>query len=119
MSDFPYIFLMSSVDQLLLGDLMPGSSWKETRTLMKIHSAALSCFAAACFLCLPAKPLGAQTQIGGGTCSSATLTGPYSLTLSGRDAGSSSTFTKVLEGIGTATFDGESKVTFSLNSNTN
>ena len=73
----------------------------------------------ACFSCLAAAPLLAQTQIGGGTCSSASLTGAYSLTLSGRDINSSQTFSKVLEGIGTATFDGQSKVTFSLTTNTN
>jgi uncharacterized protein (TIGR03437 family) len=73
----------------------------------------------ACVLCLAATPLAAQTQIGGGTCSSASLNGTYSLTLSGRDVNSSLTFTKVLQGIGTATFDGLSKVTFSLTNNTN
>jgi len=61
----------------------------------------------------------AQMQIGQGTCSSASLSGIYSVTLSGRDVNSSLTFAKVLEGIGTATFDGQSKVTFSLTNNTN
>jgi uncharacterized protein (TIGR03437 family) len=80
---------------------------------MKIHAviAGLSFLMAA--------PLMAQIQIGGGTCSSASLNGTYSLTLSGRDVNSSVTFAKVLEGIGTATFDGQSKVTFNLTSNTN
>jgi len=72
-----------------------------------------------CFLSLAVAPLLAQTQIGGGTCSSASLTGTYSLTLSGRDVNSSQTLSKVLEGIGTAAFDGQSKVTFSLTTNTN
>jgi uncharacterized protein (TIGR03437 family) len=80
---------------------------------MKIHGAMI-----ACLLCLPATPVMAQT-IGGGTCSSATLSGTYSLTLSGRDVNSSLAFSKVSEGIGTATFDGLSKVTFSLTTNTN
>jgi len=61
----------------------------------------------------------AQTQIGGGTCSSASLNGSYSVTLSGRDVSSTVTFAKVLEGIGTVTFDGQSKVAFSLTNNTN
>jgi hypothetical protein len=69
--------------------------------------------------CLAAAPVLAQPQIGGGICSSATLNGTYSLTLSGRDVGSSVTFSKVTQGIGTATFDGLSKVTFLLTSNTN
>jgi hypothetical protein len=68
---------------------------------------------------LPAIPLSAQTQIGGGICSSASLTGTYSLSLDGRDVGSSVTFSKLSEGIGTATFDGLSKVTFTLTTNLN
>ena len=36
-----------------------------------------------------AVPLLAQPQIGGGTCSSATLSGTYSLTLTGRDVNAS------------------------------
>jgi len=69
--------------------------------------------------CLLAAPLFAQPQIGGGTCNSATLNGVYSLTLAGRDLSSSVTFTSVLQGIGTATFDGLSKVTLNLTNNTN
>ncbi len=64
-------------------------------------------------------PILAQPQIGGGTCSSASLSGLYSLTLTGRDVSSSVVFSKVLEGIGTASFDGLSKVTLSLTDNTN
>ncbi len=60
----------------------------------------------------------AQMQIGGGTCSSSSLSGVYSLTLTGRDVNASLIFAKVLDGIGTATFDGQSKVTFSLTNNT-
>jgi hypothetical protein len=81
---------------------------------MKVYGAVLACLA-----CLPAGPLLAQTQIGGGICSSASLTGTYSLSLNGRDVGSSVTFSKISEGIGTATFDGLSKVTFTLTSNVN
>jgi hypothetical protein len=82
--------------------------------VMKIQGAAVVCFSV-----LLAGPLLAQTQIGGGTCSSATLTGTYSLTLSGRAVTSSLLFSRVLEGIGTATFDGESGVVFSFTGNTN
>jgi hypothetical protein len=82
---------------------------------MKVHSAALTCLA-----CLAGSPLLAQTpQIGGGVCSSASLTGAYSLTLTGRDVAPTVTFSKISEGIGTATFDGQSKVTFSLTTNMN
>jgi uncharacterized protein (TIGR03437 family) len=92
---------------------------------MKIRGVALSCFSIASLAC-PAGPLTAQVhpldlsvQIGGGTCSSATLNGTYSLTLTGRDVNSTLTFAKVLEGTGTATFDGQSIVVFSLTNNTN
>jgi hypothetical protein len=70
--------------------------------------------------CLFAAPLFAQSpQIGGGTCSSSTLSGVYSLTLAGRDLSSSVSFSNVLQGIGTANFDGLSKVTLTLTNNTN
>jgi hypothetical protein len=73
-----------------------------------------------CLLAIPlAIPLAAQPQIGGGTCTSGTLTGTYSLTLSGRDVGSSVSFTNIVQGIGLATFDGLNKVTFTLTNNTN
>jgi hypothetical protein len=81
---------------------------------MKITFAAL-----VCSLCLPAVSLRAQNQIGGGICSSASLTGTYSLTLTGRDVSSTVTFSKVSQAIGSATFDGLNKVTFSLTDNTN
>jgi hypothetical protein len=71
------------------------------------------------FLCVP---LFAQTanqpQIGGGSCTSATLTGNYSFTVSGRNVNSSATLTTVSVGVGTAVFDGLSKVTLTYNSNT-
>jgi len=73
----------------------------------------------ACSLCMAAAPLMAQMQIGGGTCCSASLSGTYSLTLSGRDVNSTLTFIKISEGIGTAAFDGLGHVTFSLTTNTN
>lgn len=63
---------------------------------------------------LLAFPLAAQIRIGGSACSSASLNGAYSLTLNGVDLSSSGKFTKVLQGIGTATFDGLSNVTLSL-----
>jgi hypothetical protein len=69
--------------------------------------------------CSASVPLLAQSQIGGGACSSASVSGAYSLTLTGRDVSSSVVFTKVSQGIGTATFDGLSKVTFSLTTNLN
>jgi uncharacterized protein (TIGR03437 family) len=85
---------------------------------MKIRAAALSCFSLAC-LSYPAVSLAAQIQIGGGTCSSASLNGIYSVSITGRDVTPTATFSKVLEGIGTVTFDGQSKVVFSLTNNTN
>jgi hypothetical protein len=72
----------------------------------------------ACLPFLIAAPLLAQPQIGGGTCNSASLSGTYSLSLSGRDLSSAVSFSNVLQGVGTATFDGLSKVTFTLTNNT-
>ena len=69
--------------------------------------------------CAFAAPLFAQPVIGGSTCSSASLNGTFSLTLSGRDVSSSVAFAKAFQAIGTATFDGQSKVTFALTTNTN
>ncbi len=76
-------------------------------------------FVLACLSALPGGPLLAQTTIGGGICSTASLNGTYSLSLTGRGVNSSGVFTKISEGVGTATFDGESKVTLSLTTNTN
>jgi len=78
---------------------------------MKVHRITLAA--------LLAVPLLAQPQIGGGTCSSATLSGNYSATLTGRDLSSAVTFTTTTEGVGSVTFDGLSKVTFTLTTNTN
>jgi len=66
-----------------------------------------------------AVPLMAQPQIGGGTCSTATLNGSYSATFTGRSLSSGTTFLATSEGIGSVTFDGLSKVTFNLTTNTN
>jgi len=67
--------------------------------------------------CLPgllAVPLLAQPQIGGGTCSSASVNGTYSVSLTGRDVTPSVTFTNVEYAVGSVTFDGLSKVTLNL-----
>jgi hypothetical protein len=70
--------------------------------------------------CLFAAPLLAQPpQIGGGTCSSSSLNGSFALTLNGRDVNSTAAFSAVVQGVGTASFDGLSKVTFTLTNNTN
>jgi uncharacterized protein (TIGR03437 family) len=69
-------------------------------------------------LSVPAVPALAQTTIGGGVCTSATLTGTYEFLLNGRQLTSTGTVTKVFQGIGTASFDGLSKVTMTLTANT-
>jgi uncharacterized protein (TIGR03437 family) len=61
----------------------------------------------------------AQTQIGGGTCSVASLTGNYAFTTTGRQLSATGIFQKVYQANGTATFDGGGNVTFTLNANTN
>jgi hypothetical protein len=70
------------------------------------------------FSCVLAAPLLAQPQIGGGTCSSATLTGTYAFSLTGRQITSSGNFKSVFQGNGSANFDGLSKVTITLTSDT-
>lgn len=70
------------------------------------------------FSCLLAVPLVAQTQIGGGTCSSATFTGTYAFSLTGRQVTSSGNFSNVFEGNGSANFDGLSKITITLTTDT-
>lgn len=67
---------------------------------------------------LPALPALAQTTIGGGTCTSSTLSGTYEFLLSGRQLTSTGAVTKIFQGVGTASFDGLSKVTFTLTANT-
>lgn len=67
---------------------------------------------------LLALPLLAQPQIGGGTCSTASLNGTYSAVLNGRDLTATATYSNALEGIGSVTFDGLSKATFTFTNNT-
>jgi hypothetical protein len=66
--------------------------------------------------CLVAGPLVAQTQIGGGTCSSASFSAatPYAFALTGRQVSSSGNFANVFQANGSATFDGLSKVTMTM-----
>ncbi len=66
-----------------------------------------------------AAPLLAQTQIGGGPCSSSSLSGTYAVALTGRQVSSAGAFTGVLQANGTATFDGLSTVIMKLADNTN
>jgi uncharacterized protein (TIGR03437 family) len=68
--------------------------------------------------CLPAAPLLAQTAIGGGTCTSSTLNGTYEFLLSGRQVTAAGAVSRVFQGVGTATFDGLNKVTFTMTANT-
>lgn len=81
---------------------------------MNISRITLACVAGL----LPAA-LHAQPQIGGGTCTSSALTGTYSLMLTGRNLSSAVAFSSVIQGVGLATFDGLSKVSFTLSNNTN
>ena len=53
------------------------------------------------------------------TCTAATLTGARSLVLNGRTVTTAGLFSKVYYAVGTATFDGVSKVTFNVTSDTN
>jgi uncharacterized protein (TIGR03437 family) len=68
--------------------------------------------------CLPAVPGLAQTTIGGGVCNSSTLNGTYEILLSGRQVTSTGAASKVFQAVGTAAFDGLSKVTLNLTANT-
>ena len=61
----------------------------------------------------------AQVQIGGGTCTNATLKGIFGAISTGRQINSSGVFVKVFQGVGTITFDGQGKATFALNTSTN
>ncbi len=61
----------------------------------------------------------AQTQIGGGVCSSASLSGTYSVTLTGRDVSSTAVFSKALLGVGVMSFDGLSAVTMTIYNTSN
>jgi len=72
------------------------------------------------FLGVAAGPLLAQqTTIGGGSCSSSSLNGTYSLSLTGRAVSTAGIFSTVLEANGSATFDGLSMVTITLTEATN
>lgn len=68
--------------------------------------------------CLLATPLVAQTTIGGGTCSSATLSGTYAVSMTGRQVTSAGKFTNVMQANGSVTFDGQSKVAFAMTQST-
>ena len=68
--------------------------------------------------CLAGAPLTAQTAIGGGTCSSSTLMGTYELLLSGRQLTATGGISKLFQGVGTAAFDGLSKITLTVTANT-
>jgi uncharacterized protein (TIGR03437 family) len=54
----------------------------------------------------------------GGTCSAASLNGTYELVFGGRQITASSVVAKLTQGVGAASFDGASKVTFTLTANT-
>src|SRR5487761_2424757 len=71
--------------------------------------------------CLPgllAVPLLAQPEIGGGGGSPSTLRGTYAASLTGRELSSSLAFTNIEYAIGSAVFDGLSKVTLNLTTGT-
>lgn len=71
------------------------------------------------FSCVLAAPLAAQTTIGGNPCNSASATGPYAVSITGRQVTAAGNFTNVFQGNGTATFDGLSNVTMTLTTDTN
>jgi hypothetical protein len=68
--------------------------------------------------CLPAAPLLAQPAIGSSPCNSSTLNGAYELILSGRQVATTGAVSQLFQAVGTATFDGLSKVTFTMTANT-
>jgi uncharacterized protein (TIGR03437 family) len=61
----------------------------------------------------------AQPQIGGGTCTTASLTGNYWLSFNARNVSSSGTFQGVVQQLGLATFDGAGNFTVQFNQNSN
>ena len=73
---------------------------------------------AALFVCLPAGLLLAQPKIGGGACTSASLSGVYAVSITGRQVTSAGTFTNVIQTNGSASFDGLSKVVLTLTADT-
>lgn len=68
--------------------------------------------------CLLAAPVLVQAQTSG-TCTTATLNGTYSLTLTGRAVSSTLVIGQDYQAVGTITFDGSSTATATLVSNTN
>jgi uncharacterized protein (TIGR03437 family) len=68
-------------------------------------------------VCLSALPVLAQTAIGGGSCTSSTLNGTYEFLLNGRQVAATGAVSKVFQGVGTAAFDGLSKVTLTMTTN--
>jgi uncharacterized protein (TIGR03437 family) len=69
------------------------------------------------FACLSGLPALAQTTIGGGSCTSSSLTGTYEVLLNGRQVTSAGSVSKLVQLIGTAAFDGLSKITLTTTSN--
>jgi uncharacterized protein (TIGR03437 family) len=67
--------------------------------------------------CLSAAPVLGQTAIGGGTCTSSSLSGTYEFLLNGRQVTAAGTVSKLFQAVGTAAFDGLSKVTLTMTSN--
>src|ERR1700685_3799294 len=81
--------------------------------MKRLHNAVLLTLS-----CMLAAPVVAQPVIGGNACSSATLDGIYAFALSGRQVTSSGNFSNVFQGNGSATFDGLSKVTVTMTTDT-
>lgn len=81
--------------------------------MKRSHTAVLLSFSS-----LLAVPLLAQTTIGGGTCSSQSVNGVFAVQITARQVNSSGTFTNVFQSNGTANFNGENMVTFSLRQDT-
>lgn len=68
--------------------------------------------------CLLVAPFVAHAQTSG-SCTAATLTGTYSLNLTGRALNSAVVFTNAYQAVGTITFDGMSAVSATLTANSN
>jgi len=79
--------------------------------MTRLHTTILISF------CLAA-PVLAQTTIGSSTCTSSALNGTYEFILSGRQVTSTGTTSKLFQAVGTAAFDGLSKVTWTMTANT-
>ena len=61
-----------------------------------------------------AAPLLAQPTIGGGSCTSATLGATYAVSLNGSQISATGKITNAMEAVGSVTFDGLSRVSFSM-----